>query len=262
MPAIVTSMLIGSRRIAEQTIDVDGSGNVDLDAGPYYLRSADADLSLIDEFAAVVAAAHVDTITIWIGRDRLVRFTSPSAVSIDWTAGGTLLRDLLGFSGNLAGDTSHEADYISPLLWSGGWPVTRAVRPGVGGYDAPDDTTQVSADGQVVDTEHHNTQVRDEWLWGSVPAARVRVSEAIPLVQRGGTWDRFRQFVLTPNAKVLLHESITEDAASSTAITWDTARGPYQRRGALSGRYDRRLTNSNNLWDLGPLEVIQTAEYS
>ena len=71
--------LIGSFELeAAATIVVDGVNNAVIPAGTYYLRDADAGLSLVDVLLAQVGA-HLTTPGVWIGEDRLLRISAAVA---------------------------------------------------------------------------------------------------------------------------------------------------------------------------------------
>lgn len=252
--AVDTSLLVGSiEQLGVQTCTVQGDACV-IPQGSRYLVHNTASLSLLG--ALVAGALPGTTLQAWLGHDLRVHLHRPAGNwSLLW--GTTLLRDLLGFDANLAGQQTYVAPHISPLVWSPGYPATRSVRDEVVGYDIEDEVTEVSADGTVVDTDFHNVQTWDELAWDCVFWSRVR---AAATANQGGTWHEFRRRVLVPNHRFQFYERITEDLTDPTDFG-GTPIGTYKRRNLPSGKPDRKDARHNRLWNLG-LEVIAQPEYS
>jgi hypothetical protein len=255
MPAVRTSLLIGSlEQLAAMSVSIDGNAAT-IAAGNWYLHHADPTLSLLDDLVAQALAEASLTLTAWVGRDMRVHLSAGGSFAISWTS--IVLRDLYGFDANLSGQSSYTAANPSPLLFSPGWPATRAVPSGVAGYPVEDEVTEVNVDATQLDTDFHNTQVWDELRWVSVTRERIRAEPGDPA---GGTWYEFRRQVLAPNHRFQLYESAIEDSSSDTAIDPSSALGTYKRRGLPSGKQDRRLAAADTLWNLG-LEIIEQPEY-
>jgi hypothetical protein len=254
--AIRTALLVGSiEQLAAQSLSIDGFAATVVQ-GNYYLQHSTSTLSLLGRLVALALSEAGITITATLGRNLRVRLHRAAGnFAITWTS--TTLRDLLGFTGNLSGQQTYVATNVSPLVWSPGWPVTRQVIDGVAGYDVEDEVTEVNADGTMVDTDYHNTQVWDEWAWDSVFHTRVRKATGA----QGGTWQEFRRVVLRPNHRLQLYEEVIEDSTSTTAIAASDALATYKARQLPSGKQERKIAAANTRWNIG-LEVIQQPEYS
>ena len=225
MAAIESSWLVGSITLSSSaTIVVDGADNAVVAAGTYYLRDASSAKSLI---AAILAAVtpHMTTPAIYVGQDRKLRVTA--GASFTWTI-PTALQDVLGFGASIGSTTSATATSISTLLWSPGWPETPIGHPvGTRGYDVPNWQQTSSPSGLTTRTVQHGTPaVLTELLWDKVLQARVWTTDD----GLGGEFRRFHRDVLTPGSRFKLYSGLTEDEASSSAVTWTTADGPYVLR--------------------------------
>lgn len=260
MPAITATWLVGSiEGLAAQSIEVDGAGVVPvLSAGNWYLRHANPALSILDQLDAVLTA-EIGNATVRVLQNRRIQISSTLVFSIDWSSAPDL-PGLLGFSGNLATQNSYIAPAISPLLFSPGYPATSPTGEGQASYPVEDEHTQISAAGDIVDSEYHNVQRHQSFKWSSVMGSRVRASDLTSTLLQGGTWHRFRDRVLLPNYRWQAYEAVTEDSASEESVSWPTALGTYKRRALPKGRYDRVIPNANTRWNLG-VEAIEQSEY-
>mgnify|MGYP007034012259 CR=1 FL=1 len=61
-------------------------------------------------------------------QNRMVRISATGNFSLTWPVDG-VLRGLIGFEGNLAGQSSYTATLISPLLWSPSRTETPTMAP-------------------------------------------------------------------------------------------------------------------------------------
>jgi hypothetical protein len=255
MPRVRSSWLIGSiEQLPEQDVTIDGSAET-VPEGPYYLTHATDAISLLDAVVAAMTSAGVVAPAAVILENRRVRLSSSGVFTVTWT--DTQLRDLLGFTGNLAGASSYTATNISPLLWSGGYTATREVLPGSTGYDVEDLEIRVSADGTEQEVDHHATHTWDEWAWDAVVAGRYDNPGGAP----GGTWIGFRRAVLVPGYRFQLVEPVVEDEAGTAAVTLPTATGTYRLRELPEGKGRRKLDNANTYWTVG-CKVRLATEYS
>jgi len=262
VPAISATWLVGSvEGLAAQSISVDGAAAVEVtSAGSWYLRHSVDALSMLAQVQAVLVAELGDGSAV-VRRDRLVELSSTSSFALSWASAPDLAA-LLGFGpGALASSTSHVALAPSPLVFSAGWPATMPTGTGQASYPVEDEHTQISAAGDIVDSEFYNVQEHQDFQFSQVAAARVRTTDATSTVLQGGTWHRFRERVLRPNARFQAYEYVTEDASSSSAVTWPAALGTYKRRTLPRGRYDRDIANANTRWSLG-VEAIVQPEYA
>ena len=209
----------------------------------------------------MLSDSGVTTPSVFIAQDRTVQITAGANFDVTWTSSGEYLRDLLGFSGDLSGSDGYSAAGISPLLFSPGWPMLSRVIPNVEGYEIEDEVQERSVDGTIIDSDYHNTQTWDELEAESVHRNRMWYDRDAATHEQGGTWLKFRQTVLRPNHRFQVYESITEDSASTSAVTFSTAKGPYKRRQLPTGAPVRRIANANSLWNVG-VEVQLVSEYT
>lgn len=252
MAAVDSSWLIGSTILGAEAITVDATA-VSLTADTYYLYDPTAGRSLITHFGTQVVAAVGGTCDLVIQRDRKVRITFNTARSVTWT--GTVLRDLLGFTGNLAAATTHTAPNISPLLWSPGFPATPATIVGVEGYSRDHKVVAKSDDGTVAQVTFFSSETWQDLSWTHIVASRMR-----HLTVGGGTFHEFYEQSLKLGYRCK-HYAVTEDSASTTAATIPTGLGPYVLRAGFSGDwYTRRVPTADIVSPLKlPLHVVEDA---
>lgn len=253
MARVRSTWLVGSLRIPAQSVTIDGSPQ-SVPAGPYYLTHASAVVSLRDAVLAAMTAAGVAAPVATVLENRRVRLASSGVFAVTWN--DTQLRDLLGFTGNLAGASGYAASRISPLLWSAGYTVTREVMPGSEGYDVEDAEIRVSADGTQQEVDHHATHTWDEWTWDAVVADRYDN----PGGALGGTWIGFRRTVLVPGHRFQLYEAVVEDSASAAPVTLPTPIGTYRLREIPEGHGSRKIEHANSYWSVG-CKVRLATEY-
>lgn len=234
--AISTAWLVGSYVLPATTITIDGTGVAltSSEQGWYLYHPTDA-LSLIDQLEDVLLAQGVTLATIQVLENRKVRISASVNFSITW--GSTLSRDLLGFTGNLAGSSSYTATNISPLLWSPGKPESPTESPlGVTGRKVYDTKLSVAPDGTTV-ADSHYTQRVNTFTWSHVAMDRFQTSSEV-----GGEYVVFFDYCLHKGYKFHLWRNIEEDVDGTDAVTWTSSLGPYsyrQTRGLLSPDFQR-----------------------
>ncbi len=214
-----SSWLVGSATIAAQTITING-GPVVLPAGTYYLRDATSSRSLLAAMITALTAGGVAVATAEVLLNRKVRLAGGANFSVTWPV-DNVLRDLLGFTTNLAAAASYTAPSISPLLWSPGKPESPLLSPlGVAGRRVYLAQVGVAEDGSTFSTvQGYRTFQRYEWSY--VHMSRVQTS-----AEAGGEFARWWGEVGV-KARFKLYRAIPEDDASTTVVTWPTAVGPY-----------------------------------
>lgn len=263
MAAVTSSWLVGSvESLALQSYTTSG-GAASVAAGSYYLRHSSSSLSLLDVVAASLVASGVTGATVVMLQNRLIRIAASGTFSITWGT-ATTLRDLLGFTGNLSSAASYTAANVSDLLWSPSWPPTTDTIPNVDGYlieDVRIATSRGSTSGAGVthNVSFFGAQLMQSARWDVVPIARVRTAAGA-----GGTFDVFRETVLVPGLRFFHYERQTEDAASSSAVTWNDsyAHGPYVVPNPPNPRwYNRAIANADQASNL-EIEMIKVSEYA
>lgn len=255
MPRVRSTWLIGSvEALPLQSFTIDAVPS-EITAGSRYLVAASAPLSLLAQLAAAMVAAGLGGVSVVVLESRRVRISADGPFAITWGS-ATRLRDLLGFTANVAGLSSYTAVRISPLLWSGG-EVSRATRDGVAGYTLDDAEIAVSADGARQITTHFYTHTVDDWSWHAVHLSRYWATD-----DAGGTWMRFRSEVVVPGHRFVMYEQVEEDTTSADPVSLPTA-GVYKARSIPPGT-GRRISGfeaSNTYWRV-ELEVRVAPEYS
>mgnify|MGYP003557859271 FL=1 len=268
MPTLTTSVLVGSRpAVPATTVTVVAnavSTGLPFVSDDYYLDHPTAGLSLRAAMVTLLDAhAQLASTTVIVTRSLKIRMSNSTAFSVDWGS-DTTLRDLFGYTGNLASATSHLAPNVSPLLWAAGRPWSYcAGLDGGNGLLTKDTYAGRSGPGQVVATEH-NTWYENEFRWRYVNVSRM---ETVPTATNGTyavVWDqvlsRFRRFWLARNR--------TEDASDDTTNIHLTgsylpSAGAYMLRGDGPQQLPHNRTIENlELYGDVTLPVETAAEYA
>jgi hypothetical protein len=253
MAEITTSWLVGSFTLAANATLVVNGNNRTVNAGTYYLRDATNALSLIFEIQTEIAAV-VPGSTVSICKDRKLRIVSGGA-ALTLTVPATL-QAVLGLPGSPSVGTTVTADSISTLLWSPGWPEATNGHPvDSDGVDIHDRIMTSSPSGQTVTVTRHHSQTIASWSWTAVPAARAWTS-----AEAAGEFVQFFDDVLIPGYRFKLYRNITEDSASTTAVTWVTSYGPYVMRDPDYQWYRRFNPASDDVGANIDLQGLKTSE--
>lgn len=221
MAAFYSGWFIGSRTLGTQLLTINGSAASVL-AGTYYLTDPTAGLSLLAKVISAMSTALLFAPTAVLLGSGKVRLTAAGAFSVTWGS-ATLLRDLLGFTGDLGAATSHTAPLKSPLWWSPGKPALFSLTPlGVTAQPRYVLTQSVSAySGRAMSTSHGARRFQ-RFTMEKVAAERMSTPAAL-----GGEFGRWFEAVAVPSARWKLYRDAVEDAASTTAFTYESVHGPY-----------------------------------
>lgn len=253
MSEIISSVLVGSFVLeANATLVVNGN-NRTVNAGTRYLYDTTGSLSWLDEIQTEVAAV-VGGSTVVIGQDFKIRIISGGGAL---TLGvPTSLQALLGLPASPAVGTTVVADDVSTVLWAPGWPETTNGHPyGTDGFDVDDGVVTSSPTGLTVYyTEHHTTRIAS-WSWRFVRASRTWSS-----AEAGGEFKVFVDEVLRPRRRFKFYSGVAEDEASSTALTWPTAMGPYVLRELDPRWYQRAIPSTDSAGASFGFEAMKTGE--
>jgi hypothetical protein len=252
MTAITTTWLVGEIVLAvDATITINGSDR-NVAAGRYMLRDATPSRSLLDAVEDAIADV-VASSTVRLCKDRLVRIVSGGA-ALTLTI-PSALQAALGLAGSPSVGTTVVGTAISNLLWSPGWPETPVGNPAhADGYSVTDRVVSVSATGLTSNVVRHHTQTIASWQWSAVPAARAWTASLL-----GGEFARFRSDVLVPGYRFALYTNVEEDSASSTAVTWPTAKGPYIARDLPDDWYVRSVAETDSVGAEISLAAVKTS---
>lgn len=235
--AFKSSWLIGSyRSMPAQGLEVSGDPAT-VTAGSRYLYDFDDDLSLLRAVEIAAFSTGV-TLSAFLTESRHVRLESAGVFSIDWT--DPLLPSLLGFTVDLAGQSSYTAPRISPLLWSPGRPESTSMAPlGVRGHKVHSTYQSVSPYDGTTESITHGSREYNKFSWLNVAIARVWTASEL-----GGEFRTWFQTVSVPANNFKLYRSVPEVGGSSNteASIVIAGLGPYchtaERRG-VDWQYDR-----------------------
>lgn len=253
--AWITSWLVGSTRLAAAaTFTINGTPH-NLAAGTYYLIDATTAQSLVDEVLALVQL-EVAGATAWIGRDRKVHIDfdgTPTTLVVP-----TALRPLLGLTAGTYGPvTTLDAEAISTLLWSPGWPETTTGSPyGSPGRQVYDRVATASADGRSVNVTYHHTAELLDVSWTAIEPARAWTPALA-----GGEFEVFRRQVIVPGFLFKFYSEVTEDA-STTAVTLPDPLGAYFETKLDDKWYSRFVANTDSVGANLSLSLTLTDDYS
>lgn len=258
--------LIGSYpNLEAQSLTVTVSGNSDpiqIAAGDYYLYDDTSAFDLLNTLTNALSG-HTEGpgVSAALREDRRVVITSNPAMAITWPLDG-ILRDLLGYTGNLASGTSHVAPNISPLFWSGGRPaISVGARLGTDGVPVRDIAVGQSGTGRVVVTSH-NRYRRHTLGWRFVTNGRVWTES-----ENNGELVVFFDNVLVERRRFKLWRNVPEDLNGTDTV--DVAgdgdgvlpsTGAYVYNGPNEFQYGRELGYHESLHPI-TIPVVTTAEF-
>lgn len=238
----LSAWLVGSITLPAQSLTVvqfATSEVVVLPAGTYFLESLDPALSLLRALETAIethssfAPGDVDA---RLMRNRRVYIESDQTMTLTWP-GDSVLRNLLGFAGNLT-PTAEEfsAPGVSPLLWSPGYLATPKTIEGVEGYTVPHQSIRKSADGTQVHCDHYSTETWQDLEWTHIIPERMRVATGTG----GGTFHEFFEQCAMLRRRFLWYPEVDESDASSTIASLPAPFGPYVLRDGFDGDWYRR----------------------
>jgi hypothetical protein len=191
-------------------------------AGDYYLYDATAGNAL-NEQVELQLEDHTDitTATVELLESGKIKITCDTTFAITWGS-GTLVRNLLGYTGDLSGATNYTATYVSPLFWSpAGTESPQLSVLGGTGAEESDIAYGLSPTTYGIATEHNTRQI-NTFLWRNVASARFySASEANGEFY---TWWTYAKKL----ANFKLYRSIAEDTAGTGAASLGTPLGPYK----------------------------------
>lgn len=231
MGNVTSSWLVGSARIPEQTLTIDGT-DYTWPEGYYYLRHPTTQLSMVGTLQGILDEQGVAGASVVVLKNRHVRvsFTAGNEFTMDWPS--PLLKSLFGFSTDIGGSPSQIAEKISPLLWSpGGTEISQLAALGVPGQEISDAKIQTSPTGmQTVD--YHYIQVINTFEWPYVSLDRFQTTLGV-----GGEYTRFFKEIAWKAQKFYLHRNMVENLDSTDPVSWTQfPLGPYGYRAGSSSK--------------------------
>ena len=235
----ISAWCIGSvKNLAAQTLTIQGGGEV-ITAGSRYLYSATAALSMLRQVEDALTASGLIGASAVLLRNRKVRLSANSNFTLVWPA-DNVLRNLLGFTGNLAAASTYTAANVSPLLWSPARTESPQMAPlGVVGHKVLTSYHATSPlDGSTTSVTHGSTGRRyNQFVFNNVPAARYQTTS-----EAGGEWVKFFETVCAPAYSFHLWRLVDESDLSTSVVTLSTSLGPYvltPERRALDWKFAR-----------------------
>jgi hypothetical protein len=215
----LTAWIIGSIKSLDYALTVNASAQTV--TGSRYLYHPTLSLSILGGIVAAMTAAGVAGAAAVLTQDRRVKISAGGTFSITWTDTG--LRDLLGFTGNLAAAASYTATNVSPLLWSPAKPLRPELSPrGTAGLRTPlAYYTQSPYDGSTF-VVSHGSRVDQRYSCGMVAIDRVFTDD-----EAGGEWVRFFNDCAAKGYSFYVYQDVTEESGSTTTATLTGGLGPY-----------------------------------
>jgi hypothetical protein len=201
-------------------------------AGNFYLYDADNGLSLRAVMNNIMAAAGLNAIQVYPQKDGHMYIAADAVFTVTWGS-GTLLRDLLGFTGDLAGAMSYTAPNLSPLLWMPGKPETPLMqRLGLVAHKVHTVYQVTAPYSGRTEAVSHGSREYARYLFPLIDTDRV-----VTAGNEGGTWAKWFEQVAVRAARWKLYREVLEDSSStaSALVTLTQPLGPY----IVSGERDK-----------------------
>lgn len=219
MASYTTAWIIGAQEDLNLAVSIDASPQTI--TGDLYLYHATSTLSLLGMMVTKMTAAGVGAAAAVLTGNRRVKLSSNATFTVTWTS--TDLRDMLGFTGNLAGASSYTATNVSPLLWSPAKPLTPELSPtGVVGIRRPlAFFTQSPSDGSAF-VVSHGRRTDQRWSCSHVAVDRFFTSSLA-----GGEYVKWFEFCAAKGFRWYVFPEVVEDASSTSATTLTGELGPY-----------------------------------
>lgn len=220
--------LVSGRTWTTQTPTIDASlENVTASLGGLYLiHPVTAGLDMLARLGVAMTSAGVVAPAAYITEAGYVRLTSSGVFTIDWSTGAATLRDLLGFTGNLAAASAYTATNRSPLLFSPGKVLTpeRAML-GVHGQRVLDISATIGQGGNQTVRQEGTPSVVNRFSGAHITKARYQASTT----PTAGDWTYFWEYELCRTMRWHLFRGITEGSSTTVSASYGsaTALGPY-----------------------------------
>ena len=201
-----TAWLIGSyKNLPAQALTING-GLQAITAGSRYLYHSTNALSLLYQVQAAITAAGVAGASVVLLKNRKVRISANAAFTLDWPA-DNVLRNLLGFNANLAGQASYTAAAVSKYLWSPGRTESPQLAPlGVRGHRTHAAYSVVSPYDGSTETVTHGSREYNAFTFPYVLMDRVHTVN-----EYGGEWVAFFDSVCVRSFSFYLWREVEED---------------------------------------------------
>lgn len=222
--AYVASWLIGSVANLPAFDFVVSGTPVTTTAGSYYLYDTSI-TDLTDLMEGAMDDGGVPAVSaVFLTNAGKIRLNAGGVFSVSWGT-ATALRDLLGFTGDLAGADGYTAPNKSPLLWMPGKPETPlAHRLGTIGHTVHTTYQAECAYTGLAESVSHGSRIYAQYLWPMVDTDLV-VASGNP----GGTYARWFEEVANRSARWKLYREVEEDLNGTSGVTSSLNQplGPY-----------------------------------
>ena len=221
MATYTTAWLVGSARDLDYDVIFTGNASTQTISGTAYLYHASSSLSLLAKMVTAMTAGGVANPAAVLTRDRRVKLSSSGNFSVQWSDVG--LRDLLGFTGNLAAASSYTAPNVSPLLWSPAKPMMAELSPlDCAGNTRPLSYFTVSPSSGEPFVVTHGSRTDQRWSVSHVARDRMQTPDEL-----GGEWVKFFSVVVVPGARWYWYPEVTEEPGGTATATLSGELGPY-----------------------------------
>jgi len=223
MATIDSAWFIGSVTIAAQTFTVNGVAVI-VAAGTYYLSDTTVGRSLLGQVAAAMTPQAAGATAVLLGSGK-VRLTATGNFTLTWGT-ATVLRDLLGYTGNLAAANTYTATLHSNLWWSPGKPALFALSPlGVTGQRRHIVSQSISAYSGKTESTSHGSRTFQRFTFEKVDSERLKAANTDD--SAGGEYEAWFRQVAVRSARFKVYHNTVEDSSSTSAFTYDSVHGPY-----------------------------------
>lgn len=261
--AITTAWLVGSYAPGSMFVTLNGTPmDVPVSLRGVYLRHETAALSLIDLVQTAMLTVPIAGAQVRVLENRLVRISATNTFTVTWTS--TVLRTLLGFTSDLAGQNSYTGTLVSPILWSPGKPESPTEAPfGCLGRPVYDTRFSTAPDGTQVASSSF-TQTVATYAWPYVAKSRYQTPQGL-----GGEYLTFFDWVLVKANKLFLYRQVQEDLDGSDPVDWpedENMLGPYgfrPTRSPISPDFQRSRGLESVDWRMNVnLDLLVVPEWS
>lgn len=222
----LTDLLITSRPWTTQSPVInDDPYDVTASLGGLYLIHPTAALDMLAQLALAMTAGGVGSAAAFITQVGYVRIEGSATFTIDWT-GATVLRDLLGFTGNLSGASAYTAAKRSPLLYIPGKYIATELSPrGTSGMPVLDMSATIGTGGHMTARQEGSPTIVQRFSLRHITKARYRAASAPSVGEWYYTW--LNELVELRRFIVLLSVTIGDSTTLSADYSVSTHVGPY-----------------------------------
>lgn len=177
---------------------------------------------LATAFGTALSTATTDTVTVTVSSGEagtgLCTISSTANIAITWTS--TDLRDILGFTGNLAAATSHTGTLHVRGLWLPNAEGSFTYGNADGGHIETDLSCTESPRGDLKGIGWTTRTVLPSALWSHVPKAFAKIAHETTVGASFEQWLSWTQYGTVSYFDVLAAFNLYPDAASSTKRTY------------------------------------------